>query len=123
MSRVLLAGRRPRLTRCVNFIREISHIVGTRPEDAPEGTAIHAVAELGQVNMAGHGARGPRDSKRVVVDVIGELPSDQNGQVVVAVNQRRGGQDLGHALVYGGQAAVMRHSEQRAEHEQRHEEP
>lgn len=80
-----MASSQAMLTRCVDLIREISHVVGTPPIYAPEGTAVHPISKPREVDMARRLARLEGAPKRFIVDMVAITPADLDGQVVVAV--------------------------------------
>ena len=48
----------------------VSSVCWARPENAPEGAAVHAGAETGDVDVAGEAAVGEGLAEVVVVDVV-----------------------------------------------------
>lgn len=76
---------RSRLTLGVILVGEVTAIGRARSVNAPESTAVLALAESGQINMANETTVLKRLSEVLLVDVVVEESSDENREVIMAV--------------------------------------
>lgn len=77
--------KRSRLTLGVVFIRKVATIGRARSVNAPESTAVLALAKPGQINVANKTAILKGLSEVLLVDVVVEESSDENREVIVAI--------------------------------------
>lgn len=88
---------------------EIEHFIGTAPINTPERTSVQTLPEPNQVNMAGGLAGLERLPESFIVDTVAVDGPKQDGQVIVAVNQWGGCQDVLDPFLNGKRLVWKKH--------------
>ena len=69
-------------------VRVVGSVGWAGPEDAPEGAAVHAGLEAGDVDVAAETALGEGHAEGFIVDVVVVVCPDKDGQVIMSVCRR-----------------------------------
>lgn len=69
----------------VDLVAVVGAVGRAEPEDGPEGAAVLAGAEAGDVDVAGEAALGPRLGEGGFVDFVFVDGAEEDGEVVVPV--------------------------------------